>query len=155
MPYANPAEKRRKDAEYRAKNRSLLAEKQAHRYHNGDKAKAFRAAEKWRAQNPVQAKAITFCNSANRRARRWSTEPEKLFARELLAAVPLAWGCAYCKGPAETWDHAVPLCLGGPNRVDNLNPTCHPCNRRKGRRKIAALWRPSGDPSGRIAEILR
>lgn len=154
MPYADPAAKRANDAAYRAANRALLAAKQSARYHAGDKAAAARAAREWLASHPVQAKAIRYCNRANARARQWSDQPLKLSAARLYREVPLSWGCAYCGGDADTWDHAVPLCLGGPNAVENLNPTCTPCNRKKGRKKVAALWRPMDLIDGTIARIL-
>lgn len=39
--------------------------------------------------------------------------------------------CAYCFGPADSWDHVVPMSRGGPNDVSNLVPCCRDCNHDK------------------------
>lgn len=40
--------------------------------------------------------------------------------------------CHYCSRPAATWDHIVPLALGGSNFARNMTPACGPCNEAKG-----------------------
>ena len=42
-----------------------------------------------------------------------------------------AWTCHYCKGPANTADHILPVSQGGTNEVSNLLPSCRPCNSSK------------------------
>lgn len=44
--------------------------------------------------------------------------------------------CAYCKKPAETIDHVVPLTKGGTNNPTNLVPACFSCNSSKGNKDI-------------------
>jgi 5-methylcytosine-specific restriction endonuclease McrA len=45
--------------------------------------------------------------------------------------------CAYCRGPYEHIDHAIPLARGGTAWPSNLVPACADCNFRK---KARALW---------------
>jgi 5-methylcytosine-specific restriction endonuclease McrA len=40
--------------------------------------------------------------------------------------------CVYCGGPAEEADHFKPLSNGGTNYLENLVPSCGPCNKDKG-----------------------
>lgn len=44
------------------------------------------------------------------------------------------WKCAYCPGPYEELDHAIPISRGGPHCPANIRPACKPCNRSKGSR---------------------
>lgn len=39
--------------------------------------------------------------------------------------------CVYCGAPAEHADHIFPLSKGGLHCIDNLAPSCQPCNDRK------------------------
>jgi 5-methylcytosine-specific restriction endonuclease McrA len=39
--------------------------------------------------------------------------------------------CAYCAAPATTWDHVVPVALGGDTLPGNVVPACVPCNSSK------------------------
>ena len=39
--------------------------------------------------------------------------------------------CVNCGRPADTIDHIVPLCHGGTNEPDNLQPMCRDCNSAK------------------------
>lgn len=36
--------------------------------------------------------------------------------------------CAYCPGPFEVFDHAIPLSRGGTNFPENILPSCRTCN---------------------------
>jgi 5-methylcytosine-specific restriction endonuclease McrA len=45
--------------------------------------------------------------------------------------------CAYCSRPADTVDHVVPRCQGGPTTWANTVAACRPCNARKGGRTPA------------------
>jgi 5-methylcytosine-specific restriction endonuclease McrA len=40
--------------------------------------------------------------------------------------------CLYCGGPAGEADHFKPLSKGGTNNLENIVPSCGPCNRDKG-----------------------
>ncbi len=43
--------------------------------------------------------------------------------------------CAYCEGSSElSWDHIIPLVMGGPDNIDNLVVACMHCNSAKGDR---------------------
>lgn len=44
--------------------------------------------------------------------------------------------CAICGTADAQWhlDHVMPLCLGGPDSVENMQVLCAPCNLRKGRK---------------------
>lgn len=46
--------------------------------------------------------------------------------------VPWADECAYCRQPAETWDHVVPFSRGGSDERWNMVPACARCNSQKG-----------------------
>jgi 5-methylcytosine-specific restriction endonuclease McrA len=39
-----------------------------------------------------------------------------------------AYTCHYCKGPANTADHIIPVSFGGGHEIDNLLPCCKSCN---------------------------
>ena len=40
--------------------------------------------------------------------------------------------CAFCKLDVKlTVDHIIPLCKGGSNSIDNIQPLCMPCNSKK------------------------
>lgn len=42
--------------------------------------------------------------------------------------------CAHCGGPFQELDHyPVPVSAGGPHTLDNVRPSCVPCNRRSWR----------------------
>ncbi len=43
------------------------------------------------------------------------------------------WGdrCCYCGGDFEVIDHLVPVAAGGHHTVENVAPSCSPCNRVK------------------------
>lgn len=44
--------------------------------------------------------------------------------------------CAYCGGPAETWDHIVPVSQGGRTVPGNIVPACKSCNSKKKDRSV-------------------
>jgi 5-methylcytosine-specific restriction endonuclease McrA len=39
--------------------------------------------------------------------------------------------CAYCAGPADTWDHIDARSRGGVNHPSNMTRACDPCNKKK------------------------
>ncbi len=39
--------------------------------------------------------------------------------------------CHYCFAAARSWDHIVPVSLGGSNYPSNLQPACEECNKAK------------------------
>lgn len=42
--------------------------------------------------------------------------------------------CVYCGGDFESIDHVIPLSKGGHHTIENVRPSCIPCNRRKSMR---------------------
>lgn len=112
---------------YREANRRILAEK-AHAYYAANKAARLAYLRRWKASNPDRERLNRYVNNANQTAKRFSL-PGRLSIADLHV---VSGPCAYCGGLAETWDHVVPLSKGGANSRENLAPSCHPCNRRKG-----------------------
>jgi 5-methylcytosine-specific restriction endonuclease McrA len=51
-----------------------------------------------------------------------------------------AWGgrCAYCSCDPQrpVIEHVVPICRGGRTTLENIVPSCNPCNRRKGTKSL-------------------
>src|SRR3990167_924352 len=58
----------------------------------------------------------------------------------VISSMSMTYGCHYCGGVANTWDHIVPQKLGGRGFVDNLVPCCQSCNSSKGCKPIYK-WR--------------
>lgn len=55
-------------------------------------------------------------------------------AKKALAGLP----CRYCGAPSDSVDHVKPLSRGGANTLDNMAPSCLPCNVKRGGRLGAA-----------------
>lgn len=132
MPYADPAKKLERDRAYKAARRADLAAKQRAYYKRTRPARDAYTAE-WARAHPEINRIIKFANTSNNRARN-TGRPERLYASELKF---LTGPCCYCGGTQETWDHAVPVCRGGPNLIANLVPSCLRCNRIKSHRTAA------------------
>lgn len=49
--------------------------------------------------------------------------------------------CVYCGGPAETWDHLIPVAAGGLTEQMNMAPACRSCNSSKKDRDLLD-WAP-------------
>ncbi|HSS11798.1 MAG TPA: HNH endonuclease [Acidimicrobiales bacterium] len=128
MPYADPNEKRRRDAEYRAERRAELAAKQRE-YYRRNRPVEDASHLAWLAAHPETARVIRAANSMNRRAKKWACVGVLTVADLRSVSGP----CSYCGGLQETWDHVIPLWLGGTNKRSNLVPCCEACNRKKGR----------------------
>lgn len=67
---------------------------------------------------------------ARRDLRRRGVERMPTIARELIAEL-FDGECAYCDALATTWDHFVPVTLGGQTVPGNMVPACGRCNSRK------------------------
>ena len=52
--------------------------------------------------------------------------------------------CAYCRQPAETWDHIVPFSRGGSDERWNMAPACTRCNGAKSGRTPEEFWKVIG-----------
>lgn len=94
---------------------------------------------------------IEECISADKKrqkkSRGWEQRLDVSFGqwRRLRALIleAYAWTCAYCRNPASSVDHLVPICQGGESTVDNLLPACKVCNSSKGDREYRS-WRYGG-----------
>lgn len=53
---------------------------------------------------------------------------------DYVSTAPVKGECAYCLGPANTYDHVIPRGRPGWDAPDNVVLACWPCNRWKGRR---------------------
>lgn len=76
-------------------------------------------------------------HQAQRDARR-GTPAERGYDAEYIRnrRIVLATGdpCHWCGAPAQTADHLLPLSRGGTSDLDNLVPSCKPCNYGRGNR---------------------
>jgi 5-methylcytosine-specific restriction endonuclease McrA len=151
--YAEHREKERarcrnRSEEYRerARVRSRLWY-QAHRQHHRELMKVWveRNREKIReymrlycARNPERSRE----HCRRRRARKLSRQLAYFTAKELDARMSVfGYCCAYCSGPFEEVDHAIPLARGGAHCLANLRPACRACNRRKSAKPFGAWLR--------------
>lgn len=67
---------------------------------------------------------------AHAQRRKRGVEPMPEIAKEILFET-FRGQCAYCPEPAETWDHALAVSLGGLTEPGNMLPACKRCNSRK------------------------
>lgn len=98
-----------------------------HEWYIKNRAKHLKATSQWSANN-LDRKALY---RANRRVK-IKNAPGRATTRQLKDRIDY-YGrrCAYCQGPFEEIDHAIPLSRGGSNWPANLMPSCLSCNRRK------------------------
>jgi hypothetical protein len=103
---------------------------------------------RWRKKN--KEKHLKLCrkwNAANRerRQRRARLRVGQSYSEAEWQALLAMFGyrCAACGVDARatregflTPDHVIPVCMGGPNTIDNIQPLCLDCNRRKNGRFI-------------------
>lgn len=87
-------------------------------------------AAQWRRENPERSRA-----QVQRRGAREASAPGGSFnprRADYKARVAFYGGlCAYCRGPFQVLDHAIPLARGGTNHPANIRPACRRCNLRK------------------------
>ena len=134
---ANIEKEREADRAYRAANSERIAE-----YARGWRAENPEHGAKWRVDNSeYMAEYGARYRAANPhinretgyvyRARKFGFEPvvESFTVAEMVAY----WGngerCIYCDGPYREIDHLIPVGLGGIHAVENVAPSCVPCNR--------------------------
>jgi 5-methylcytosine-specific restriction endonuclease McrA len=85
-------------------------------------------------------------------ARKRGVDPVPAIAAEVLLE-QFAGRCAYCPAPATTWDHIVPVSLGGLTEPGNIVPACGSCNSSKNARPLDE-WAPGRDLSDALADVL-
>jgi hypothetical protein len=63
--------------------------------------------------------------------------------------------CAYCPACATTWDHVIPVVLGGRTAPGNVVPACLPCNSSKKHSDVIAwLARTGRTPNPVLLDVL-
>lgn len=97
-------------------------------------ARPFLPERRGQAQCPAHAPARTAMDDAR-------DDPTYRRNREIV----LASGepCHWCGAPASTADHLVPLEDGGSNALENLVPSCGPCNSSRGANRTGTAPPPS------------
>lgn len=146
---ANREVKQERDRAYHARNRERLnAQSKEYRDRNRDliraRDRAWRAANietrragdrRYYAQNADRIKAYRsenihthWASSYRARAKVRGFKPvvEDFTKADVIAAHGDA--CAYCGGPFEHLDHAIPISKGGPHTLANVRPSCAECN---------------------------
>ena len=89
----------------------------------------------WEARNYAtpEGRARVLANKNRRRARLLAAEGE-VTAEEFADLCLMYEGKCLACGRDDvrmTMDHVIPLCKGGSNTIDNIQPLCMPCNSRK------------------------
>lgn len=84
----------------------------------------------WRQENPELVRAYARKRRALIQENGWEEYTE--------AEVIEIWGdaCVYCGGPFEHLDHVHPISKGGSDTLDNVVPSCAPCNYSKGAKTL-------------------
>lgn len=112
---------------YRAANLEKQRERSRKWYHE-NKERAQRTHREWAQANPEKPRA----REHRRRARLLNAEGS--YTVEQWVALRAWFGdvCLACGSKEDiTIDHVVPLCKGGTNSIENLQPLCKSCNSRK------------------------
>lgn len=105
-------------------------------YQERNKDKKREANRRWRRNNPDKA-----LQKDHRRRARLHDAPGRFTLKEW-EALKCAYGhiCLACKQPEPAIklvpDHVIPIARGGANTIDNIQPLCDVCNKRKGARTI-------------------
>lgn len=117
---------------FRAKKNAELREWKK-RPENIDRVREYarRDQAKFRRKNPVNARV----DAANQRARKQNIEGRITINEIAEMLVKQDHKCAACADLfLENWDidHIMPFRLRGPNKIENVQILCRPCNRSKG-----------------------
>lgn len=143
MPYKDPIAKRACSLRYyyRHKEKCLEYQKLNKDRHNevsrawskANPEKRAVSVNKWARENPEKVR-----NGCRRRRAKQAGAGGYFTAPQLEERIKFFGNrCAYCGGPYEHVDHAIPLAKGGTNWPANLRPSCAKCNTKKG----AKSWR--------------
>ena len=111
----------------RARNRERA---RAWRKANPDRALAANRA--WALANPDKVRALQLLRNHRSCTAAGVSTAEQIEARILFFGAV----CAYCGGPYEHLEHAIPLSRGGTNWPANLRPSCRTCNLTKGTKTV-------------------
>ena len=125
------------EAKYRAANRERLLDYQAkYRAANPDRKTKWYAANRehvatYNAQYRADSPHTYWEADYRSRARAFGFDPVvRSFTRDEMIAY---WGngekCIYCDAPFTEIEHLIPVGLGGIHAVENVAPSCGPCNR--------------------------
>jgi 5-methylcytosine-specific restriction endonuclease McrA len=130
-------EERAYDREYSRSERGKESDRRKHQRYGEQRIARSKA---WRKANPDRALLHAQTWNANRRANKMQAEGKYTTrAWEALKAM-YNYTCLCCgrQEPEITLepDHVVPIAKGGTNTIDNIQPLCLSCNRRKGAKII-------------------
>jgi len=163
MPYKDPAKKLEHDRKWRDANREKVRESQrkyraanlekvrekGRKYVAAHAEKVRESNRQWREANPEKLRELVrkwfarhpmkAAEYKNRRRARKAGNGGSYTVEELQALY--AYYDYQCIGPGPhkgplTVDHVIPILLGGPNVIENIQPLCQPCNSRKGTKTI-------------------
>lgn len=135
---ANPAPKIAATREYHLKNaewsKATLAE-----WHQNNRARRYAAHKERLQSDPDYAKyrrELTAHSERRRRASKIATQVAAISVQQYADLLENYGGnCWICSVDLDSealhWDHYVPLSRGGTHTLNNLRPSCGPCNLRK------------------------
>ena len=130
MPYIDPQRKKEHGKQYYKKNIDTLREKQK-TYNAKHSQKNINRVKEWRKNNPGRAAH----NNSMSRARSFGADGSYSLGDWETLKKQYGNKCPHC-GRSEpeiklTRDHIIPLSRGGSNFIENIQPLCGDCNRRK------------------------
>lgn len=108
-------------------------------WYDSNRAKSCEYSSKYRAEHPEQVRINARAGSSKRRALKMTFVKEAPTGKQL--ATVLLDPCIYCGAPAEHIDHCIPLSRGGEHNLENLVPSCAPCNMSKGSKLPGIEWK--------------
>lgn len=130
MPYKDPQAKKANDERYyRSKKTDIRAKQKVYNAKNANKN--IERVRAWRKNNPGLAQH----NSSMSRAKSFGAEGSYSLGDWETLKKQYGHKCPHC-GRSEpeiklTRDHIIPLSRGGSNFIENIQPLCGDCNRRK------------------------
>lgn len=92
--------------------------------------------QEWRRKNPEKARRSMAIRKARYRARQRMADGSFTNGEWELLKIRYNFTCVDCKKREPeiklSVDHVIPLSRGGSNWIENIEPRCMPCNRKKG-----------------------
>ncbi len=118
---------------YRENTKKVQLRSAVYRDKNKERIAAWMRDYRAKRPGPVVASEL-------RRRARWANAPGRASAGQIAARFAFFGDrCAYCRGPAESIDHVIPLSKGGTHWPANIRPACLKCNASK-RDKTLGEW---------------